>query len=44
MLVGLHELRALVPVHICQGSSRSPAHACMSLVLRKLLKQVECIV
>ena len=44
VLVGLHELKALVPVHICQGGSRSPAHACMSPVLRKLLKQVECIV
>jgi hypothetical protein len=30
VLVGLHELKALVPVHVCQGSSRSPAHACMS--------------
>ncbi len=46
VLVGLHELKALVPVHVCKGSSRSPAHACMShcTVLRQLLTQAECFV
>lgn len=46
VLVGLHELKALVPVHVCQGSSRSPAHACMSYctILRQLLRQTECFV
>lgn len=45
VLVGLHELKALVPVHVCQGSSRSPAHACMShcMVLRQLLTQAESL-
>ncbi len=46
VLVGFHELKALVPVHVCQGSSRSPAHACMSpcTVLRRLLTPAECFV
>lgn len=28
MLVSLHELEALTPVHVGQGSSGSPAHTC----------------
>jgi len=46
VLVGIHELKALVPVHVCQGSSRSPAHACMShcTVSRQLLTPAECFV
>lgn len=46
VLVGFLELEALVPVHVGQGSSRSPAHACMShcTVLRKLLTQADCFV
>ena len=28
MLVSVHELEILTPVHVGQGSSRSPAHTC----------------
>ena len=29
MLVSLHELEVLTPVHVGQGSSRGPAHTCI---------------
>jgi len=42
VLVGFLELEALVPVHVCQGSSRSPAHACMFCVGSLLPCSVQC--
>ena len=30
VLVGVHELETLTPVHVGQGSSRRPAHTCSS--------------